>query len=69
LPAYGYFSLGVIAERGNWRFQIAGDNITNAHGFTEGNTAGDRFGQGTPTAIFGRPLFGRSVRFVLSRSW
>ena len=43
--------------------------ITNAHGFTEGNTAGDRFGQGVPTAIFGRPLFGRNVRLIVSRAW
>lgn len=69
LPAYGYFGVGAMVEQGNWQFQVAGDNVTNARGFTEGNTAGDRFGQGTPTAIFGRPLFGRNFRFVVSRKW
>lgn len=69
LPAYGYFGVGASVEQGGWRLQVAGDNITNAHGFTEGNTAGDRFGQGVPTAIFGRPLFGRNFRFIVSRKW
>ena len=69
LPAYGAFGLGGIVSSGAWQFQLVGDNITNAHGFTEGNTAGDRFGQGVPTAIFGRPLFGRNVRLIVSRKW
>ena len=69
LPAYGSFGLGGIVSSGAWQFQVVGDNITNAHGFTEGNTAGDRFGQGVPTAIFGRPLFGRNVRLIVSRKW
>jgi iron complex outermembrane recepter protein len=69
LPAYGSFGLGGIVSSGAWQFQLVGDNITNAHGFTEGNTAGDRFGQGVPTAIFGRPLFGRNVRLIVSRKW
>jgi outer membrane receptor protein involved in Fe transport len=69
LPAYGSFGLGGIVTAGAWQFQAVGDNITNAHGFTEGNTAGDRFGQGVPTAIFGRPLFGRNVRLIVSRKW
>ncbi|MET4895884.1 TonB-dependent receptor [Sphingomonadaceae bacterium jetA1] len=69
LPAYGAFGLGGMVTTGDWQFQLVGDNITNAHGFTEGNTAGDRFGQGTPTAIFGRPLFGRNIRLIVSRKW
>ena len=70
LPGYGYFSAGVIIDRGPWSFQVAGDNITNAHGLTEGNTAGDTLtGQGTPDAIFGRPLWGRNVRFSLGLKW
>jgi iron complex outermembrane recepter protein len=70
LPAYGYFGLGAALEHGDWRVQLAGDNLTNAHGLTEGNTAGDRLaGQGTPTAIFGRPLFGRNVRLIVSKKW
>ncbi|HWU02842.1 MAG TPA: TonB-dependent receptor [Novosphingobium sp.] len=70
LPAYGYFTLGAQVEHGLWGAQVAVDNVTNAHGLTEGNTAGDVLtGQGTATAIFGRPLFGRAARFILSRKW
>ncbi|MEH3104923.1 MAG: TonB-dependent receptor [Sphingomonas phyllosphaerae] len=69
LPAYGSFGVGGIVTTGPWQFQVVGDNVTNAHGFSEGNTAGDRFGQGVPTAIFGRPLFGRNVRLIVSRTW
>ena len=33
-------------------------------------TIGDTLtGQGTPEAIFGRPLWGRNVRFVLGLKW
>lgn len=70
LPAYGYFGVGAMITHGTWQFQVAGDNVTDAHGLTEGNTAGDRLsGQGTASAIFGRPLFGRSFRFILSKKW
>lgn len=70
LPAYGYFGGGITYEHEAWRLQIVGDNLTNAHGLTEGNTAGDTLtGQGTPEAVFGRPLFGRNVRLVVSRKW
>lgn len=69
LPSYGAFGLGGTVSSGDWQVQVVGDNITNAHGFTEGNTAGDRFGQGVPTAIFGRPLFGRNFRLIVSRKW
>jgi outer membrane receptor protein involved in Fe transport len=70
LPAYGYFSAGMTFDHGPWNFQIVGDNVTNAHGLTEGNTAGDTLsGQGTPDAIFGRPLWGRNVRFVVGLKW
>lgn len=70
LPAYGYFGIGAMVKHGTWQFQVAGDNITNAEGLTEGNTAGDRLsGQGTAEAIFGRPIFGRSFRFILSKRW
>jgi len=70
LPAYGYFGLGAMLTHGGWQLQVAGDNITNARGLTEGNTAGDRLaGQGTAEAIFGRPIFGRSFRVILGRKW
>jgi hypothetical protein len=37
---------------------------------TEGNLRADQLaGQGTSTAIFRRPLFGRNVRFMLTMAW
>jgi iron complex outermembrane receptor protein len=70
LPAYGTFGIGATATRGTWQFQVVGDNLTNAHGLTEGNTRTDTLaGQGTANAIYGRPIFGRNFRFVVGKSW
>jgi iron complex outermembrane recepter protein len=70
LPAYGTFGVGATATRGTWQFQVVGDNLTNAHGLTEGNTRTDTLaGQGTANAIYGRPIFGRNFRFVVGKSW
>jgi len=70
LPAYQTVGAGVTLTHGTWQMQVVGDNIFNAHGLTEGNTRTDQLsGQGTADAIYGRPIFGRNVRFVLSKSW
>ncbi|WP_347302396.1 TonB-dependent receptor [Croceibacterium sp. TMG7-5b_MA50] len=70
LPAYQTLGLGATLTVDEWRFQVVGDNITNARGLTEGNPRTDQLGgQGSSDAIYGRPLFGRNVRFILSRSW
>ncbi|MGN6376073.1 MAG: TonB-dependent receptor domain-containing protein [Sphingomonas sp.] len=69
LPAYQTLSVGFNYKRGSWQFQVVGDNVTNNHGLTEGNTRSDAFGQGTAVATYGRPLFGRNFRFVLTKSW
>ena len=70
LPAYHSYSAGLIARYGTWQFQVVGDNLTNAQGLTEGNNRVDQLsGQGTRDAIYGRPVFGRSARFILSKSW
>ncbi|MDY7524573.1 TonB-dependent receptor [Sphingomonas sp. 10B4] len=69
LPAYQTLGAGFNYTRGPWQFQVVGDNITNSHGLTEGNTRSDAFGQGTAVAVYGRPLFGRNFRFVVTRSW
>jgi outer membrane receptor protein involved in Fe transport len=70
LPSYGEFGAGVTLTHGDWRLQAVGDNLTNAHGLTEGNTRTDTLsGQGSKEAIYGRPIFGRSFRFVISKSW
>jgi outer membrane receptor protein involved in Fe transport len=70
MPGYQTLGAGASLTYGDWRFQVVGDNLTNAKGLTEGNTRTDQFaGQGSSEAIYGRPLFGRNFRFVLSRSW
>lgn len=70
LPAYDTLAAGLVAQYRDWTFQVVGDNITNARGLTEGNPRTDQLdGQGSSTAIYGRPLFGRNVRFVLTRAW
>lgn len=70
LKAYGTLSAGAILSHAAWKVQLVGENLTNAKGLTEGNTRTDNLsGQGTPTAIYGRPLFGRSFRLMVSRKW
>ena len=70
MPGYQTVAAGAAMNWKAWRVQVVGDNITNAKGLTEGNTRTDQFsGQGSREAIYGRPLFGRNVRFILSRSW
>lgn len=70
LPAYGTVKAGAAVTHKGWRAQIVGENLTNEMGLTEGNTRTDTLsGQGTPTAIYGRPLFGRSFRLVVGRKW
>ena len=70
LPAYQTTGANASLTYGNWRFQVVGDNLGNAKGLTEGNPRTDQLGgQGAADAIYGRPLFGRNFRFILSRSW
>jgi iron complex outermembrane recepter protein len=70
LPAYGTFGAGLIVTRNKWLFQVVADNLTNAKGLTEGNTRTDTIsGQGTADAVYGRPIFGRNFRVILSKSW
>jgi iron complex outermembrane receptor protein len=52
------------------RFQLVGTNLTNKVGLTEGNPRTDALtGQGTGTAIYARPIFGRAIRMSLTYSW
>ena len=70
MPSYHSIGAGFSISQGDWRLQIVGDNLTNAKGITEGNTRTDALaGQGTKEAIYGRPVFGRSARLVLSKAW
>jgi outer membrane receptor protein involved in Fe transport len=70
LPAYHTLGAGIALTRGTWQFQLTGDNLSNAKGLTEGNTRTDTLaGQGSSSAIYGRPVFGRSARFMVSKAW
>ena len=71
LPAYTTLDAGVIVDVSrNLRFQLMGSNLTNEIGLTEGNPRTDTFvGQGTGTAIYARPIFGRAIRMSLTYSW
>ncbi|WP_343525490.1 TonB-dependent receptor [Sphingomonas sp.] len=70
LPAYNTFGLGATLTHGGFQFQVVGDNIFNNKGLTEGNPRTDQLsGQTSRDAIYGRPIFGRSVRFVISKAW
>ena len=71
LPGYTTFDAGVIYDLDrNLRFQLVGTNLTNKVGLTEGNPRTDPItGQGTGTAIYARPIFGRAFRTSLTYSW
>ena len=70
LPSFETFGAGIIVNRGPWNAQLYGDNLTNEVGITEGNPRTDGIaGQGSADAIYGRPIFGRNVRLVLTRSF
>jgi hypothetical protein len=70
LPAYSTFGASISASRGSWTAQVVADNLTNAHGVTEGNTRTDNLaGQGSATVVYGRPIYGRNFRLVVSKSW
>ena len=70
LPAYETIGAGIIVNRGLWDIQIYGDNLTNEVGITEGNPRSDGIaGQGSAEAIYGRPVFGRNFRLVVTRNF
>ena len=70
LPSFNTFGLGATLTHDGFQFQVVGDNIFNNKGLTEGNPRTDQFdGQSTRDAIYGRPTFGRSVRFIVSKAW
>jgi outer membrane receptor protein involved in Fe transport len=70
LPAYQTLELGITASKNDYTIQLVVDNVTNAQGLTEGNPRADAIaGQGSATAIYGRPLYGRGVRLLLSKEF
>jgi outer membrane receptor protein involved in Fe transport len=70
LPSFQTVGAGFTVSNGVWDAQIVGDNLTNEEGITEGNPRTDQLsGQGTAVVNYGRPIFGRSVKVVLTRKW
>ena len=71
LPAYTTLDMGAIWDSGQGlRVQLMGSNLTNTIGLTEGNPRVDTLaGQGTATAVYARPIFGRLFRASLTYSW
>ncbi|MDL2354489.1 MAG: TonB-dependent receptor [Pseudomonadota bacterium] len=71
LPAYKTLDAGLIYDlKHDLRLQLMGSNLTNEIGLTEGNPRTDALvGQGTGTAIYARPIFGRAFRMSLTYSW
>ena len=71
LPSYTTLDAGLIYDLSpNLRFQLMGSNLTNEIGLTEGNPRTDLLaGQGTSTAIYARPIFGRAIRMSLTYNW
>lgn len=64
LADYQKLDLGLIVDVDRFSFQVVADNLNNSHGLTEGNPR--VLGAQTGTAIFARPILGRSFRFSLS---
>ena len=71
LPAYTTLDAGLISHiTDRLRIQLVGTNLTNTIGLTEGNPRVDTIvGQGTPQAIYARPIFGRLFRASLTYDW
>ncbi len=65
LPAYQTIGAGVIVNYRDFTFQVAGDNLTNSHGLTEGNPR--TIGTGADATLpESRPIFGRSATFSVA---
>jgi outer membrane receptor protein involved in Fe transport len=62
LPAYQTVSAGLLLDYHNLTFKVAGDNLTDSHGLTEGDP---RNLPGAVALSNSRPIFGRSVTFSL----
>jgi outer membrane receptor protein involved in Fe transport len=61
LPEYDKLDAGVLFDVGNgWTLQLAGDNLTDEVGLTEGNPRTDVGAGASGSIYFARPLFGRS---------
>jgi iron complex outermembrane receptor protein len=71
LPAFTTLDAGLVFDPlDELRVQVVGSNLTNEVGLTEGNPRVDTLvGQGTSTAIYARPIFGRTFRVSMTYRW
>ncbi|MGZ3182038.1 MAG: TonB-dependent receptor [Telluria sp.] len=64
LPGYHTVDAGVLVSLNDKvEFRLAGNNLTNAFGLTEGNAR--IIGNGSGNVVFGRPIFGRNFEASL----
>jgi outer membrane receptor protein involved in Fe transport len=69
LGSYWDLAAGLVANYGeNWEFRVAGSNLTNEIGLTEGNA---RVGGNAVVnnVGFGRSILGREVNIQLKYKW
>jgi len=67
LAAYGTLAANILVRSGAWDVQLAVDNLTNTFALTEGNPRTDTIsGQGTREPIYGRPIYERNTRLVVT---
>jgi hypothetical protein len=62
LPAYQTLSAGLMVDWRSLTFKVAGDNLTDSHGLTEGDP---RSLPGALSLPNSRPIFGRSATFSI----
>lgn len=62
LPAYQTLAAGLLVDYHQLTFKLAGDNLTDSHGLTEGDP---RTLPGALSLANSRPIFGRSFTFSL----
>ncbi|MCW1999674.1 TonB-dependent receptor [Xanthomonas campestris pv. raphani] len=67
LAAYHTLAANILVRNGPWDVQLAVDNLTNTFALTEGNPRTDTIsGQGTREPIYGRPIYERNTRLVVT---
>lgn len=67
LAAYDTLAANILVRNGPWDVQLSVDNLTNTFALTEGNPRTDTIsGQGTREPIYGRPIYERNSRLVVT---
>jgi outer membrane receptor protein involved in Fe transport len=70
LGTYYMLGAGVVANVGNnWEFRVAGTNLTNQIGLTEGNARIFGSAVGLGGLLMARPIEGREINFTAKYKW